>query len=54
MDTLYPDEPDDVTERSLARTLERISNSSEIPASVLAFELERLRAWRKGGQEAAE
>ncbi len=54
MDTLYPDEPDDVTERSLARTLERIANSSEIPASVLAFELERLRAWRKGGQEATE
>ena len=51
MDTLYPDEPDEVTERSLARTLERIANASEIPASVLAFELERLRTWRKGSQE---
>ena len=54
MDEIYPDEPDEVTERSLARTLERISNSSEIPAPVLAFELERLRTWRKGGQETQE
>lgn len=51
MDNLYPEEPDEVTERSLARTLERISNAADIPASVLAFELERLRTWRKGGQE---
>jgi hypothetical protein len=32
--------------------LERISNASEIPAPVLAFELERLRAWR--ASEAAQ
>ena len=54
MDTIYPDEPDEVTERSLARTLERIANASEIPASVLAFELERLRTWRKGSMETTE
>ena len=47
MDTLYPDETDEQTERSLARILDRIANASEIPAAVLAFELERLRAWRK-------
>ena len=47
MDTLYGDNPDDTAERSLGRTLERIGNSSDIPPSVLAFELERLRAWRK-------
>ena len=47
MDTLYPNEPDDPTERSLARAIERIANVSEIPAPVLAFELERLRAWSK-------
>jgi hypothetical protein len=46
METLYPEQPDDAAERSLARVLDRISNASEIPASVLAFELERLRAWR--------
>lgn len=46
MDTLYPAEPDEQAERSLARVLERISNVSEIPAAMLAFELERLRAWR--------
>ena len=50
MDYLYPDEPDDLTERSLARVLERISGSSEIPAAALAFELDRLRAWRKASQ----
>jgi hypothetical protein len=47
MDTLYPDEADEVTERSLARILERIANASEIPSPMLAFELERLRAWRR-------
>ncbi len=46
MEKLYPDPPDDASERSLARVLERIANASEIPSSVLAFELERLRAWR--------
>ena len=47
MDTLYPDEAEEQNERSLARILDRIANASEIPAAVLAFELERLRAWRK-------
>src|SRR5581483_599616 len=47
MDTLYQEPADDLTERSLARMLDRIANASEIPAPVLAFELERLRAWRK-------
>ena len=45
MNRLYPNPPDEVSERSLCRVLERISNTSEIPAPVLAFELERLRAW---------
>lgn len=47
MDTLYPPDADEMTERSLARILDRIAGASEIPASVLAFELERMRAWRK-------
>lgn len=53
MDTLYPNDTDEQTERSLARILDRIANASEIPAAVLAFELERLRAWRKAETEAA-
>jgi len=53
MDNLYSDGADEATERSLARVLDRIANSSEIPAAVLAFELERLRAWRKAELEAA-
>ena len=50
MDTLYPDEADDLAERGLARVLERIAGNSEIPAPMLAFELERLRAWRKSAE----
>ena len=53
MDTLYPEGADEPTERSLARVLDRIANASEIPAAVLAFELERLRAWRKAEAEAS-
>jgi len=51
MDSLYGDTPDESGERNLARTLERISNNSDIPAPVLAFELERIRVWRKASME---
>ena len=34
-----------------ARMLERIANAAEIPATVLAFELDRLRAWRKNSAD---
>lgn len=54
MDELYPSEPTEASERSLARVLDRIANASEIPAAVLAFELERLRAWRRSASEATE
>ncbi len=54
MDTLYGDEPDETTEKSLARILDRISHSSEIPAPVLAFELERLRVWRNANPELSQ
>ena len=46
MDTVYPADPDEHAERQLARALDRIGASADIPASVIAFELERLRAWR--------
>ena len=51
MDTIYPDNPDEHAERNLARALDRIAASADIPASVIAFELERLRAWRKASAE---
>jgi hypothetical protein len=51
MDTLYIEDGDEVMERSLARIIDRVANVTEIPATVLAFELERLRAWRKSGSE---
>ncbi len=51
MELLYTEPADDHMERSLARVLERIANASEIPAAALAFELERLRAWRRASAE---
>ena len=48
---LYPDEGDEISERSVARLLERIANTADMPATMLAFELERLRAWRKANPE---
>jgi hypothetical protein len=51
MDGLYEDPADEQTERSLARVLERIASVSEIPATVLAFELERLRAYRSAQEQ---
>ncbi len=54
MDRIYPDNPDEITERSLARILERIASASDIPAAILAFELERLRAWRRANPEQEE
>jgi hypothetical protein len=51
MEELYQDDADEMTERSLARALDRIAGASEIPAAVLGFELERLRAWRRADVE---
>jgi hypothetical protein len=51
MDTIYPDPPDESAERNLARAIDRIAASADIPASIIAFEMERLRAWRKASAE---
>jgi hypothetical protein len=51
MDSIYKDTGDDASERSLGRALDRISANTEIPASVLAFDMERLRAWRMASVE---
>lgn len=47
MDELYSDEPDELTERSLAKVIDRIARAADIPATIVAYELERLRAWRR-------
>ena len=47
MTALYPENPDDATERSLGRILDRIASQSEMPVVVVAFELERLRVFLK-------
>jgi hypothetical protein len=51
MDTIYPDPPNESAERNLARAIDRIAASADIPASIIAFEMERLRAWRKASGE---
>lgn len=50
MDELYSDEPDELTERGLAKVIDRIARASEMPATIVAYELERLRAWRRDSQ----
>jgi hypothetical protein len=50
MDTLYPESPDDQTERMLARVIEKTATLADIPSGVVAIELERLRAWNKQNQ----
>lgn len=47
MERLYPEEPDENTERLLARVIDRVAHSAEVPPTLVALELERLRAWRK-------
>lgn len=51
MDRLYPEEPDEMTERSLARILDRIASAADVPAALVAFELERLRTYLKSTAE---
>lgn len=54
METLYPDPPDEASERGVARILDRISHLSDIPAPVLAFELERLIVYLQSTAEEGE
>lgn len=46
MDALYPANPDDATERHLARVIEKVAIAAEVPASMVAFEIDRVRASR--------
>src|SRR5688572_5760858 len=48
MDELWPENPDEFTERQLARVIDRIANSAEVPAPYVAFELDRLRTEKLG------
>lgn len=47
MDDIWPAEPDEFTERQLARVIDRIASSADLPSAYVAFELERLRSSRK-------
>ncbi|HXG25015.1 MAG TPA: hypothetical protein VNJ09_10700, partial [Chthonomonadales bacterium] len=47
MDHLYPQNPDETTERLLARVIDRVATSAEVSPTVVALELERLREQHK-------
>ncbi len=47
MDQIYPDDPDEATERHLARIIDRIASNADVPSTLFALELQRLRAQRK-------
>ena len=49
MDELMPEKPDELSERTLARVIERVGTMVEAPASMLALELMRYRAAKKSG-----
>ncbi len=46
VDALYPTDPDEHSERMFARVLDRVAQNADVPATLVAMELERLRAWR--------
>jgi len=50
MDVLYPDDHDEQTERMLARAIEKVAGNAEVPGTMVALELERLRAWQRQNQ----
>ena len=47
MESLYPDDRDESTERLLARVLEKVAGCTDLPAPLISLELDRLRAWKK-------
>ncbi len=51
MDQLYPEKPDESTERLLARVIERVATNIDMPAAGVALEVERLRAWKRQNAE---
>ena len=44
MTALYPENPDEITERQLAKVIDKIAGCADVPSAVIAFELARLRA----------
>lgn len=45
MTQLYPEQPDESTERLLARVVEKVGANADVPATLVVLELERLRSW---------
>jgi hypothetical protein len=44
---LYPENPDESADRMLARVIEKVASNAEVPGTLVALELERLRAWQR-------
>ncbi len=47
MDRLYPEYPDDTTERHLARVIDKVAGNAEVPSALVAFEINRIRSTRE-------
>ncbi|HSV73294.1 MAG TPA: hypothetical protein VLH79_05995 [Chthonomonadales bacterium] len=50
VDRLYAAEPSETAERQLARVIDRVSTNADVPSTLVALELERLRAWQRQQQ----
>ncbi len=46
MDTLYPSDPDELVDRNLARVIDKVAMLADVPATLVALELDRLRTWK--------
>lgn len=47
MDRLYGEKPEETTDRLLARVIDRVAQNAEVPSTLVALELDRLRAWQR-------
>jgi hypothetical protein len=47
MNQLYPEQPDESTERLLARVVEKVAGNADVPATLVCLELDRLRSWQR-------
>lgn len=52
IDQYSPEASDEATECHIARVIDRIATNSEVPATLVALEVERLRAWRASTPQA--
>jgi hypothetical protein len=47
VDRLFAGEPSETAERQLARVIDRVATNADVPSTLVALELDRLRAWQR-------